>query len=120
MFDFDPRSGAVENRRVLTETAGPGSPDGLSVDAEGCLWVAMHGGGRLRRYAPGGELLADILLPVSRPTSCCFGGPGLRDLYVTTRRQGLSERELREQPLAGALLRLDPGVTGMPTFAFAG
>ena len=120
VFDYDEATGAVENRRPLAQVPGPGAPDGLNVDAEGGLWVALHGGSGLRRYSPDGELAAIVDLPITRITSCCFGGEGLRDLYVTTRRGGLSPAELREQPLAGALLRLDVGVAGTPTFAFAG
>ena len=82
--------------------------------------MALHGGWGLRRYAPDGELAAIVELPVARVTSCCFGGEDLRDLYVTTRREGLSASELAAQPLAGALLRLDAGVAGLPTHAFAG
>ncbi len=120
-FDYDPASGAVENRRPLAAVEVEGAvPDGMNVDAEGCLWVALHGGWGLRRYSPEGELLAEVRLPVARITSCCFGGPELRDLYVTTRRDGLSDAELAQQPLAGALLRLDPGVAGLPTYAFGG
>ena len=119
-FDYDPASGAIENRRPLAAVEGEGAvPDGMNVDAEGCLWVALHGGWGLRRFSPGGELLAEVRLPVARITSCCFGGPELRDLYVTTRRDGLSDAELAQQPLAGALLRLDPGVAGLPTCAFS-
>ncbi|MEI6727302.1 MAG: SMP-30/gluconolactonase/LRE family protein, partial [Actinomycetes bacterium] len=95
-------------------------PDGMNVDAEGCLWVALHGGWGLNRYSPEGELVAEVRLPMARITSCCFGGPALRDLYVTTRRDGLSDADLAAQPLAGALLRLDPGVAGLPTYAFNG
>ena len=91
-----------------------------SVDAEGCLWVALHGGWGLHRFSPQGELMGHVELPVAKVTSCCFGGPDLRDLYVTTRRESLSERELQEQPLAGVLFRLDVGVAGLPTHAFAG
>ena len=121
VFDCDPVSGALENRRPLAAVEVEGAvPDGLAVDAEGCVWVALHGGWGLRRYSPEGELLAEVGLPVARITSCCFGGPDLRDLYVTTRREGLSETEAAGQPLAGALLRLDVGVTGLPTYAFAG
>ena len=121
VFDFDPASGALENRRPLAAVEVEGAvPDGLTVDAEGCVWVALHGGWGLRRYAPDGDLLAEVGLPVARITSCCFGGPDLRDLYVTTRREGLSEAERAGQPLAGALLRLDVGVAGLPTHAFAG
>jgi sugar lactone lactonase YvrE len=120
-FDFDPVTGALENRRPVAAVEIDGAvPDGMSVDAEGCLWVALHGGWGLRRYAPDGDLLAEMRLPVARITSCCFGGPELRDLYVTTRRDGLSDAEMAQQPLAGALLRLDPGVAGLPTYAFKG
>jgi len=120
-FDCDPASGVIENRRPLAAVEVDGAvPDGMNVDAEGCLWVALHGGWGLNRYSPEGGLLDEVRLPVARITSCCFGGPELRDLYVTTRRDGLSDAELVQQPLAGALLRLDPGVAGLPTYAFSG
>jgi sugar lactone lactonase YvrE len=120
-FAFDLESGAVEDRRPLAALDVDGAvPDGLAVDAEGCIWVALHGGWGLHRYAPDGELLAELRLPVARVTSCGFGGADLCDLYVTTRRDGLGAADLAEQPLAGALLRLDVGVTGLPTYAFAG
>jgi sugar lactone lactonase YvrE len=121
VFDFDAETGALEGRRRFAAVEFEGAvPDGLAVDAEGGVWVALHGGWGLRRYAPDGELAAVVELPVARVTSCCFGGPELRDLYVTTRREGLSASELAAQPLAGALLRLDVGVAGLPTHAFAG
>lgn len=92
----------------------------MKVDTEGCLWVVLHGGGQVRRYDPQGGLLESFSLPVSFPTSCCFGGPDLRDLYVTARRDGLTKDGLEHQPLAGALLRLDPGVAGRLLVPFAG
>ena len=121
VFDFDPETGALENRRPMAAVEVEGAvPDGLNVDAEGCVWVALHGGWGLNRYSPEGELVAEVRLPVARITSCCFGGPGLRDLYVTTRKSGLGAADAAAQPLAGALLRLDVGVAGLPTHAFAG
>jgi sugar lactone lactonase YvrE len=121
VFDFDAETGALEDRRRFAAVDVEGSvPDGLAVDVEGGVWVALHGGWGLHRYAPDGELAAVVELPVARITSCCFGGADLRDLYVTTRREGLSPGELAAQPLAGALLRLDAGVAGLPTHAFAG
>jgi sugar lactone lactonase YvrE len=121
VFDFDVTSGVLENRRPLAAVEVEDAvPDGLTVDAEGGVWVALHGGWGLRRYSPEGELLAEVGLPIARITSCCFGGPDLRDLYVTTRREGLNGAEKSGQPLAGALLRLDVGVAGLPTHAFAG
>jgi sugar lactone lactonase YvrE len=121
VFDYDAETGALEGRRRFAAVEAEGAvPDGLAVDAEGGVWVALHGGWGLRRYAADGELAAVVDLPVARVTSCCFGGVDLRDLYVTTRREGLSVGELAAQPLAGALLRLDVGVAGLPTHAFAG
>jgi sugar lactone lactonase YvrE len=121
VFDCDPATGALERRRRFAAVEVEDAvPDGLAVDAEGGVWVALHGGWGLRRYSPEGELAAIVELPVAKITSCCFGGHDLQDLYVTTRREGLDWLELAEQPLAGALLRLDAGVAGLPTHAFAG
>ena len=121
VFACNPETGALGERRPLVTVDVAGAvPDGMAVDAEGCLWVALHGGWGLNRYSAEGELLDEVRLPVAKVTSCCFGGPELRDLYVTTRRESLSDAELAQQPLAGALLRLDPGVAGLPTYAFAG
>ena len=121
VFDCDLATGTLENRRPFAAVEVEGAvPDGLTVDAEGCLWVALHGGWGLNRYASGGELVAEVRLPVARVTSCCFGGPELQDLYVTTRRDGLSDAEVALQPLSGALLCLDVGVAGLPTDTFAG
>jgi sugar lactone lactonase YvrE len=101
---------------VLTDlSAFAGVPDGLTVDADGCVWVAFWGGGVLRRFAPDGSLDAELPVPVSQPTSLAFGGPGLADLFVTTARTGLTEAELAAQPLAGRLLRLTPGPVGLPS-----
>jgi sugar lactone lactonase YvrE len=121
VFDCDLASGTLENRRLFTAVEVEGAvPDGLNVDAEGCIWVALHGGWGLNRYSPDGDLVAEVRLPVARITSCCFGGDDLRDLYVTTRQEGLNAAEHTAQPLAGALLRLDVGLSGLPTDAFAG
>jgi sugar lactone lactonase YvrE len=115
-FDYDPASGEVFNRRVLADlSAFDGVPDGLTVDADGFLWVAIWGGGVLRRFGPDGTQDAVIPVPVSQPTSCAFGGPGMTDLYVTSARVGLTEAELEAQPLAGRLLRLRPGPVGLPS-----
>ena len=121
VFDCDLSTGELENRRrFVAVEAQDAVPDGLAVDAEGCVWVALHGGWGLNRYSPAGELVAEVRLPVAKVTSCCFGGHDLRDLYVTTRRESLSAAERAAQPLAGAVLRLDVGVAGLPTDAFAG
>jgi sugar lactone lactonase YvrE len=104
VFDHDPSSGAIANRRTLVAVEVPGAvPDGLKVDAEGCLWVVLHGGGQVRRYDPLGGLLEVVPLPVSRPTGCRFGGPGQRPVRHHTPRRLERERP-RRAALAGALL----------------
>ena len=94
-----------------------GHPDGLTVDAEGGVWVALWNGAAVHRYAPDGAL--DVVVRVgARQVSCpAFGGPDLADLYVTTSRQGLADGD---DPLAGALFRVTPGVRGLPVLPFAG
>ena len=115
VFDYDARVGAVSARRAFADLADEGGrPDGLTVDAEGGVWVALIRGGTLHRYCPDGRLDAVVALPTSHATSCAFGGPGLADLYVTTARARLTDAERAVQPLAGRLLRLRPGVTGFP------
>jgi sugar lactone lactonase YvrE len=116
VFDYEPAAGVARSRRVFADlSAFDGVPDGLTVDADGCVWAAIWGGGVLRRLASDGTQDAVIQLPVSQPTSCAFGGPGLTDLYVTTAKIGLTDAELKEQPLAGRLLRLHPGPVGLPS-----
>jgi sugar lactone lactonase YvrE len=93
----------------LLRCEGPGFPDGLWVDDEGCLWVAMWGGGEVRRYAPDGGLVQAWPLPVSQPTACCLVGP---TLIITSARMGLSAEALAHQPAAGRVMAIDAGVTG--------
>jgi sugar lactone lactonase YvrE len=100
--------------------ASAGMPDGMTVDAEGYLWVAFYDGWAVRRYTPHGSLDRVIRLPAARITSCAFGGPDLCDLYVTSATAGLDEMELAEQPHAGGLFVLRPGVAGLPSTPFAG
>jgi sugar lactone lactonase YvrE len=119
-FEFDPATGALGARRTLTEVEGTGFPDGMTVDHEGMLWVALWGGSAVHRYTPQGDLDTVVNLPVTRVTSCAFGGPDGADLYITTARTGLSESALAAQPAAGGLFRCRPGVTGPPATAFAG
>ena len=119
---FDFHDGTLSDRRTAVEIVdGPGSPDGLTVDAEGRLWVALFGGSAVHRYSPDGELLAVVPLPAAQVTACTFGGPDLDRLYVTTSREGLDDAARAEQPLAGALFTVDvPGVRGLPVLEFAG
>ncbi|MFD7894829.1 SMP-30/gluconolactonase/LRE family protein [Streptomyces sp. NPDC059743] len=106
----------ADRSTVATIERGAGLPDGLTVDADGCVWVALWDGAQLRRYTPRGELDRTVELPVRRPTACAFGGPGLRDLYITSARTGL----VRPHPLAGSLLVLPDAGQGVPGTPFAG
>lgn len=117
VLDHDADTGRVTGRRPLAEVEdGAGFPDGLTVDAEGCVWVALWDGGAVRRYTPSGALDRVIELPVPRVTACAFGGPGLTDLYITTARVGLDPAP----PLAGSLLVVPGAGKGLAQPAFAG
>jgi sugar lactone lactonase YvrE len=90
-----------------------GHPDGPSVDAEGCVWIGMWGGWEARRYSPAGTLIGRVRFPAANITKVAFGGPGLRTLYATSARQGLSGQELAAQPEAGDLFAAQVGVAGI-------
>jgi sugar lactone lactonase YvrE len=118
MFDYDQATGEAFGGRVFADLSGAdGFPDGLTVDADGYVWVAMFAGGALRRFTPAGHQDAVLPLPVSQPTSCAFGGPGMADLFVTTAYRDLTEAQRAAEPLAGRLLRLRPGPVGLPSSA---
>lgn len=122
IFAFDlSKSGGLSGRRVFAQFEEEhGSPDGMTVDSDGHLWVCFWDGWCLRRLSPDGEVAARIDMPVQRPTSCAFGGPNLDRLYVTSARLGLDEEELEMQPCAGGLFLLDTGARGVPGMPFAG
>jgi sugar lactone lactonase YvrE len=121
VFDFDAADGALADRRTLVEVdRRDGLPDGMTVDAEGGIWVCLFGGGAVRRYSPDGVLEAAIALPVTNPTSPAFGGADLRTLYVTSARHRLSPARLAVEPLAGAVIALHPGVRGLVGNRFGG
>jgi len=121
-FDFDLDMGAISNRRVTIQVPEEmGTPDGMTIDEQGMLWIALWDGGLVCRWDPeNGDLLQTIDLPVSRPTACAFGGRELDTLYITSARTGLTEELLKEQPHAGGLFAIRPGFCGIPTFRFAG
>jgi sugar lactone lactonase YvrE len=120
-FDFDLSSGAIANRRTVARIArGHGFPDGMTLDADGCLWVALWSGGAVHRYTPAGALDAVVPVPASRPTSCTFGGDDLGDLFITTAGMKLSAAERAQQPHAGGVFVARPGVTGRAPHQFAG
>jgi sugar lactone lactonase YvrE len=126
-FPFDLAAGTLGTPRDLVQPEpGAGIPDGLIVDAAGCLWVAFWGGHAVRRYSPAGELLAELPVPVSQPSCPALGGPGLADLYLTTAWEDMTPEQRAAEPRAGHLLRTRlegaglEGVRGQPAGQFAG
>ncbi len=119
-YDFDAATGDIANRRPFTTVNTESFPDGLTVDAAGFVWSAQPVFGRLVRYDPAGKMERIIELPVSRGTSVMFGGPNLDTLYVTTMRTTLEDAQLAEEPLAGCLLAIQPGVRGIAEAPFQG
>lgn len=117
-FDFDVDAGTIANRRTLV-AIDEGTPDGLTVDDAGGVWVALWAGWSVRRYTSRGELDAIVDLPVAKVTACCFGGDDGRTLYVTTASVDLTEDERRRQPHAGCVFAAYPGVSGPPAHLFA-
>ena len=121
-FDFDGGTGAISGRRPFMRADGGGAvPDGLTVDAGGDVWIAMHGGCEVRRYGPSGVLEQVIPIPAEQPTSCAFGGDGMGTLFVTSARAGLNDAALERLPASGHVFRVDGlGARGTPALAYLG
>jgi sugar lactone lactonase YvrE len=119
-YDLAPDGTPLNKLELARYDEGEGYPDGMTVDAEGCLWIAFWDGWCLRRLSPGGERLQELRMPVQRPTSCAFGGASLNRLFITSARIGLSENDLAAQPYAGGLFMTEPGVLGLAEQPFAG
>ena len=115
VFEYDRESGLTGGR--LFADVAPNRPDGLTVDAQGGVWVALSDGAAVRRYSPDGALDQVVELPPKKVTACTFGGPDLDQLFITTSREGLAPGD---DPLAGSLFRADVGVGGLPVREFAG
>lgn len=115
VFDYDPDRGLTDRRTFVTIDGG--SPDGLTVDAEGGVWSAVWGGGAVHGYSPDGVLAAVVELPVSQVTACTFGGDDLEDLFITTSRENLSDPD---DVQSGALFVVRPGAKGRRVRPFAG
>ena len=118
-FVFDAERGAISEQRTLIDVAPKeGSPDGLTVDAAGDLWVAIYGGGEVRRYSPEGVLRQSLPVPAEQTTCCAFAGPELETLYVTTATEGWTDEQRRADPGAGLVYRLDTDAVGRPAAPF--
>lgn len=120
-YPCDPATGELGPRRLFARVeAGEGRPDGLTVDAEGCVWCALWDGWCVRRFAPDGQTMRDLRLPVPRPTSVAFGGDDHATLFVTSARIRLPAKLLAEAPYSGGLFAATVGVRGKPAGMFAG
>jgi sugar lactone lactonase YvrE len=115
VMDYDARLGLTDRRPFAAVEAG--SPDGLTVDAEGGIWVAIWGAGAVHRYDPAGRLTEVVELPATQVTACTFGGADLTDLFITTSREGLDDSA---EPAAGAVFVWHPGMGGLPVRRFGG
>jgi sugar lactone lactonase YvrE len=119
-YDFDADTGTIKARRPFIEISeDAGFPDGLTVDAEGCLWIAHWDGWLVSRYGPDGKVRQVVSMPVQRPTSCAFGGRNFSMLYITSARMGLSEAALADTPLAGSVFAVHTDTVGLPEPRFA-
>jgi len=117
VFDWAPDTGLTGLRTFAEIPSSDGFPDGLTVDSAGGVWVALYQGGAVRRYTPEGSLDEVVTVAAERVTACTFGGEDLRQLFITTSREGLAPGE---DPLAGSVFTVTPGVTGLPVTPFAG
>jgi sugar lactone lactonase YvrE len=120
-FDFDQANAKITNKRIAIQIPeSEGSPDGMTIDNEGMLWVAHWDGWQITRWNPlSGKKMLSVPFPVARVTSCCFGGEDFEDLYVTSAKTGLTADQLHEQPLAGSLFVIrNIGYKGLPLFEF--
>jgi sugar lactone lactonase YvrE len=97
-----------------------GSPDGMTTDAEGGLWIAHWGASKITRHEASGKVTRTISLPCSQVTSCAFGGPELKTLYITTAAVGLPAERLEQEPLAGGLFAINIDIAGVPPNRFGG
>lgn len=121
-FDYDLETGEVSHSRtIVVIPKEEGSPDGMAIDADGNLWVALHGGGAVACYNPeSGKQVNKVKVPCPQTTSCAFGGKELDTLYITTARQGLDEEQLKTYPESGGLFAVVPGVKGVEPNFYAG
>ena len=118
--DYDAATGTAGPRRVLIAFDEGVNPDGMCVDADGQLWIAIWGGGQVRRYTPDGELTRTIEVPAPHTTCVTFAGPDLATMVITTATKDLSDDDLARHPLSGRLFTVDAGVRGLPASWWSG
>jgi sugar lactone lactonase YvrE len=118
LYDFNLLTGTLSNQRVFLEVDGPGLPDGLAVDTDGNVWIALCGSGIIQVHDPAGVLLNEIHFPTKCITACTFGGTGLTELFVTSSRSLLESNDQLSDPLAGSVFRIATRSHGIPDHLF--
>lgn len=121
-FDYDLETGGISNQSVVAQLDYNNVlPDGMTIDTENKLWVALYNGSAIIRLDPSsGDILYKVNVPVPQVTSCTFGGPDFRELYITTAREGMSQEEIRRKPLSGSVFKAEVPFYGSPASRFAG
>lgn len=120
-LNFNLATGEISQQRVLIDlTHYQGGPDGMTVDSEDGIWIAQWDSGEIHRYHSNGTLDFILPMPVKRVTSCCFGGADLTELYITSTRKGLTEAQLKEQPLSGSIFKVKVDIKGTSTNSYQG
>jgi sugar lactone lactonase YvrE len=119
-YAYDLATGALGSSRSVVRFAGAAVPDGMTIDAAGCLWVAMWGGSRVVRVSPDGDILATVHVPASQVSSCTFGGEHLDEIFITTGREGEGMDDSVRDPFGGCLFHVRTGIRGLPPVPFAG
>ena len=120
-YDYDIGNGMIGNERVVAVNEGAGIFDGMAIDAEDNFWIAVYGGSCVKHYdSKTGALIKELELPMTNVTSCAFGGANLDELYITSACQGMDDVARAGQPLAGSLVKMDPGTRGVRAAAYAG
>ena len=115
IYRFDlAENGSIANKRLFARLGEEeGNPDGMTTDSEGCIWVASYHGWRVTRFSPDGDRIGRVEVPVPNVTSCAFGGPDYRTLYITTARSGLRSEQIREYPMSGSVFHVETGIRGL-------
>ncbi len=119
-YDYDSTTGQISNRRIHIQFERTEFPDGMAADTDGGFWIAFYGGSKVVHYGSDGSEIEQVKLPVMHPTSCCFGGPNLSTLFITTSQIALSDRLKSDHPTAGYVFRVETLVEGVPQRRFAG
>jgi len=119
-YRYDCESGRISNKRVHIQFAEYDYPDGMATDVEGGFWIAFYGGSKVIHFDASGKELEKIELPVLHPTSCCFGGPDMSTLFITTSQIALSDRSKSDNPTAGCLFSIETSTVGVEQRRFRG